>query len=218
MVSAHSGLLNLPFSDPPASGLFAQVRPAKNFLTVLRNMCTNETRMDEQDIPTSPASLGRDLLDYANNVDDGGKHGRIVELFPFIYDASHKLGVRAISRWLDEQNTPISPATISKALRAPEGMLRAFTEVAQAQAWRIAQRYNVSTRRLLYASMEQFDDLLKKSPVVPNDQAHSNATDDACEYAAGFLRERWFVLSFPTREFCRQFLTTYAGEHKAVEE
>jgi hypothetical protein len=198
-------------------GFFDRLETTKKSLRPNMTFDTNKTLMDKEDYPSSLSSLGRDLLDYAN-ISDGGKHGRIVELFPFIYDASQKLGVRAISRWLDEQNTPISPATISKALRAPEGMLRTFTETAQAQAWRIAQRYHVSTRRVLYASMEQFDDLLKKPPVVPNDQAHSNATDDACEYAAGFLRERWFVLSFPTREFCRQFLTTFVGEHKAVEE
>mgnify|MGYP000903234117 FL=1 len=65
--------------------------------------------------------IGRQLVEHAENAETFSvRRGIVEELFPFIFEASKRMSLRAISRWLAaEQQIRLSPQAIAKAMRDP---------------------------------------------------------------------------------------------------
>lgn len=65
--------------------------------------------------------IGRQLVEHAENAETfSARRGIVEELFPFIFEASKRMSLRAISRWLAaEQQIRLSPQAIAKAMRDP---------------------------------------------------------------------------------------------------
>jgi hypothetical protein len=65
--------------------------------------------------------IGRQLVEHAEQAETfSARRGIVEELFPFIFEASHRMSLRAISRWLAaEQKISVSPQAIAKAMRDP---------------------------------------------------------------------------------------------------
>jgi hypothetical protein len=59
----------------------------------------------------------------------------VIELFPFIFEASQRMSARAISRFLlEEQGVKLSAVTITKALNDPKKSWNAFFDTIDPSA------------------------------------------------------------------------------------
>lgn len=65
--------------------------------------------------------IGRQLVECAEHSETfSAQRGIVEELFPYIFEASKRMSLRAISRWLAaEQKIRLSPQAIAKAMRDP---------------------------------------------------------------------------------------------------
>ena len=65
--------------------------------------------------------IGRQLVECAEHSETfSARRGIVEELFPFIFEASKRMSLRAISRWLAaEHQIRVSPQAIAKAMRDP---------------------------------------------------------------------------------------------------
>lgn len=76
------------------------------------------------------------------------------KLFPYIFIASRRMSLRAISRWLQENHgVSLSAAAISRALNSPELHLERLAESIAAPARYVATAYGFDTLNLLYATL-----------------------------------------------------------------
>jgi len=65
--------------------------------------------------------IGRQLVEHAEQMETfNARRGIVEELFPYIFEASKRMSLRGISRWLAaEQKIRLSPQAIAKAMRDP---------------------------------------------------------------------------------------------------
>ena len=81
------------------------------------------------------------------------------KLFPYIFIASRRMSLRAISRWLQEKHgVSLSAAAISRALSSQELHLQRLAESIAAPVRYIASEYGFGTLNLLY------DEVIENGP------------------------------------------------------
>lgn len=78
------------------------------------------------------------------------------KLFPYIYIASRRMSLRAMSRWLQENHgVSLSAAAISRALNSSELHLERLAESIVAPARYVATAYGFDTLNLLYGTVSE---------------------------------------------------------------
>jgi hypothetical protein len=98
----------------------------------------------------TPEQIGAELVEAAKNQTTDSLP-LSTKLFPYIYIASRRMSLRAISRWLqDNHGVSLSAATISRALHSQELHLERLAESIAAPANYIAGEYGFGTLQLLY--------------------------------------------------------------------
>jgi hypothetical protein len=123
--------------------------------------------------------IGAELVDAAKSQAEDSMP-LSTKLFPYIFIASRRMSLRAISRWLDEKHgVSLSAAAISRALNSSELHLERLAESIAAPAQYVASVYGFETLDLLYGEAiedgpTKFENLAKHThaqPVSENDIA-----------------------------------------------
>lgn len=101
----------------------------------------------------TPEQIGADLVEAAKSQ----THDSMplsTRLFPYIFIASRRMSLRAISRWLQETyGVSLSAAAISRALNSPELHLERLAESIAAPARYVAAAYGFDTLNLLFGTL-----------------------------------------------------------------
>ena len=104
-----------------------------NHVNLINNMAEEHAK------PTNASDIGLKLVGHSKSTEFTAYRGLVIELFPFIFEASQRMSARAISRFLlDEQGVKLSAVTITKALNDPQKSWNAFFEMIEPSAKVIA--------------------------------------------------------------------------------
>jgi hypothetical protein len=145
--------------------------------------------------------IGLKLVGHSKATEFSANRGLVIELFPFIFEASQRMSARAISRFLlEEQGVKLSAVTITKALNDPKKSWNAFFDAIDPSARVIANWWKAESLNFLFgdrAAYERNTDpvhgnpfgrlavkLLVKGDVVGADR---------------ILRAKWFCINKETR-------------------
>ena len=149
--------------------------------------------------------IGKEMMEYAEQADFTAQRGLIDELFPFIYMASKRMSLRAITRWLEENHRiQISVNAVAKAMRNQEEYWAQLVEDVEPSARIMSDAYGVHPSQVL-DSFELFEHLEMKAPAVSaegQDGIEKELRQIAC--AVGVIRNRWFSLPEDVRNQCRR--------------
>ena len=106
---------------------------------------------DEFEKPVSFIDVGQKLVSHSKSAEFTANRGLVVELFPFIFEASERMSARAISRFLEEeQQIKLSYVTITKALNEPKRSWLSFFESLQPAAIVIAKWHRPASLKYLF--------------------------------------------------------------------
>ena len=115
-------------------------------------MAKTENRM------ASLNEVGQKLVGRSKSTERTDNRGLVVQLFPFIYEASFKMSARAISRFLQEdQNIKLSAVTITKALNDPKKHWIAFFETIEPPATVIASWFKPKSFKYLFLGKTEYE-------------------------------------------------------------
>src|ERR1039458_10527667 len=88
---------------------------------------------------TSATDIGLKLVGHAKSTEFTAHRGLVIEMFPFLFEASQRMSARAISRFLlEEQGVKLSGVTITKALNDPKKSWNGFFDSIEPSARVIA--------------------------------------------------------------------------------
>lgn len=146
--------------------------------------------------------LGKELVQASEEGDFSAQRGLMDELFPYVFDASRRMSARAISRWLEQQGTKLSAATVAKALRNPDRYWAVLWDEIEPVARRFSEAQDTSMMSFLLED-EFFNHLCEQPPRLAGSTGETvwESFDDFKDCVA-FLSERWFGLSRFVREAC----------------
>lgn len=136
------------------------------------------------------------------------------DLFPFVFEASQRMGIRAMSRALESKGIKVDPMTISRALRKPEVYWQRLAGRVEPWALLVARAQDVDPAQLLFdrACWEA----VKGRPPMMRKHAEMGDAFDAYEDAVKGLDECWFVLSDATMSECRPHFSVCENEGKGT--
>ena len=164
--------------------------------------------------PVSMVDVGQKLVGHSKSAEFTANRGLVVELFPFIFEASERMSARAISRFLQEhQNIRLSAVTITKALNDPKKSWISFFETLEPSATIIAKWHRPASFKYLFISKSNFE--VRTSPPDDNPIGRVIARKALAwlrpeRVAAGkVLLEKWFTIGMATRLKARPFLEEY---------
>ena len=145
------------------------------------------------------------MMEYAEQADFTAQRGLIDELFPFIYMASKRMSLRAITRWLEENHRiQISVNAVAKAMRNQEEYWARLVEDVEPSARIMAEAYNVEPSEVL-DSRDVFQHLEVKTPAVAAEDAEGIEIElRQLADAVGMIRNRWYSLPDDVRNQCRR--------------
>jgi hypothetical protein len=168
---------------------------------------TNDMAPEHQK-PTNATDIGIKLVGHSRETEFSANRGLVIELFPFIFEASQRMSARAISRFLlEEQGVKLSAVTITKALNDPKKSWNAYFDMIEPSARVIAKLWRCETYKFLFAGRAQYENninhavgnplsriavrLMMKAEIIPADK---------------FLREKWFCINKLTLEKAKPYL------------
>jgi hypothetical protein len=151
------------------------------------------------------------LAGHSKSAEFTATRGLVIELFPFIYEASERMSARAISRFLaEEQNIKLSQVTITRALGdAKKSWLSYFSDIEQ-EAKIIAKWGKSRSFKFLFFSKAEFERIatFEDEGFFGSKLAQGMVKVLRPDRAAAItvLREKWFSIGLGTRLKARQFL------------
>lgn len=158
--------------------------------------------------------IGNELIKASK--ESSSARGLVEELFPYIYVASKRMSVRAISRWLDEtRNIKISHVSISKALKNSDKHFEAILDNIWPAAKVAGQLLNKTAPEVLFElnlgpegiHLWNIDD----TPIEPTDKAFNADFMDGAD-AILKLRDEWAAYPVQARFECRRFIKNYEDD------
>lgn len=160
----------------------------------------------------SLTTIGRDLVAHSQREEMAAKRGLVVELFPFIYEASSRMSARAISRFLLEQHgVKLSAVTITKALADPQKNWNLYFDNIEpiARAFERGSWHTLMSKFLF--DDKKFHEMTKALPIRAFEGhwldlralTRIKVEDDE---AGNILREKWFSIPQEIRLKARPFL------------
>ena len=182
----------------------ARMQPKINFDNLV-NLGNIGFVMDEDDEkPASLIDVGHKLVDHSKSTEFTASRGLVIELFPFIFEASERMSARAISRFLlEEQKIKLSAVTITKALNDPVKSWIAFFEEIAPAATVIAKWHKPASFKFLFISKTAYEARIGPENDNPISRAlFRGATAllmPARAAADKLLREKWFTIGQATR-------------------
>ena len=166
------------------------------------NLIRRVPKKEEQ--PESLIDVGHKLVGHSKSAKFTANRGLVIELFPFIFEASERMSARAISRFLlDEQKIKLSAVTITKALNDPKKSWVSFFGIVEPSAIIIAKWFKPASFKFLFLSKSDYED--RTSPdregiIIGVIARGAQALLQPGRVAADrFLREKWFSIGLGTR-------------------
>jgi len=173
------------------------------------NLVLNMANKNEK--PVSLIDVGQTLVGHSKSAEFTANRGLVVELFPFIFEASERMSARAISRFLlEEQNIKLSAVTITKALNDPKKSWLSFFDTIEPAAIIIAKWFRPATFKFLFVSKSDYE--TRTAPDANNSITRAIARgvrglllpDKVA--ADNVLREKWFSIGLATRLKAKPYL------------
>ncbi len=153
--------------------------------------------------------VGKGLVEHAAELECHGQYGIMDELFPYVFEASKRMSLREICRWIEGRGVKVSAMALSKALRQPVKYWGRFIESIEPSARVVGRAYDVSWQTVLL-NRELFESFEGATPkfVTTDPGASFDTLDNA--YAA--IKERWYALSDETLREAGAYVL--ASEHE----
>jgi len=168
--------------------------------------------------PANLTAIGQTLVEHAHKVKLEEKRGMVVELFPFIYEASSRMSARAISRFLKEKHgVKLSAVTISNALSDPKKSWNRYFDVVEPFA-KVFEKGSYHSRMsdFLFDDKE-FNRMFDGFPVRAY-HGHWLDLKALCRItiadaqAANILRDKWVSISMDIRLKARPYIEHRLGK------
>jgi len=166
---------------------------------------------NENEKPVSLIDVGQKLVGHSKSAEFTANRGLVVELFPFIFEASERMSARAVSRFLkEEQNIRLSAVTITRALNDPKKSWVSFFQSVESSAVVIAKQSRSKSFQFLFlskAEWEQRTSLASEGPVTGMVARGVRALLRPEWVAADkVIREKWFSIGLATRLKAKPYL------------
>jgi hypothetical protein len=171
----------------------------------------NQNMTGENEKPVSVVDVGQKLVGHSKSAEFTANRGLVVELFPFIFEASERMSARAITRFLmEEQNIRLSAVTITKALNDPKRSWISFFETIQPSATVMAKCFRPASFKFLYLSKSDYENRtsLDKEGIITGMMARGVRALLRPQLVAADkkIREKWFSIGLATRLKAKPYL------------
>lgn len=108
--------------------------------------------------PVNASDVGLKLVGHSRLTEFTAHRGLVIELFPFVVEASQRMSARAISRFLlEEQGVKLSAVTITKALNDPKRSWNAFFDMIEPSAKVIAEWWKTESLDFLFGERGKYE-------------------------------------------------------------
>ncbi len=163
---------------------------------------------EEHQQPADATDIGLKLVGHSRSTAFTANRGLVIELFPFIYEASQRMSARAISRFLaEEQGVKLSAVTITKALNDPQKSWNLFFDEIEPSARIIARWWRRETMDFLFTGKAKYHSNNEKA--IGNPVARFAAKlilEEDVVSADKILKQKWFCINKVTLEKARPYL------------
>ncbi len=176
--------------------------------TIDNNVNITNEMTEEYQQPTDATDIGLKLVGHSKSTEFTANRGLVIELFPFIFEASQRMSARAISRFLmDEQGVKLSAVTITKALNDPKKSWNSFFDIVEPSALIIAKWWRCETLNFLFAGKAKYEDTIRPATgnLVARIAVKMVIKGDVLS-ADKLLREKWFCINKLTLEKAKPYL------------
>ena len=172
---------------------------------------------DENEKPVSLSDIGQKLVGHSKEAEFTANRGLVIELFPYIFEASERMSVRAISRFFEaEQDIKLSYVTIGKALNDPKKSWLSFFDSVESAAVVTAEWFNPPTFKYLFWSKGEYDSKIMPDANGKLVRAFGHGVRALIQpgrvAADRVLREKWFCIGQATRLKAKPFLEEHLME------
>jgi hypothetical protein len=177
-------------------------------LPISLTMLISQIMMPSEHQARSASNIGLKLVSHSRSTEFSANRGLVIELFPFIFEASQRMSARAISRFLaDEQGLKLSAVTITKALNDPQKSWNSFFDAIEPSARIIARWWRRETLDFLFTGKAKYDSNIEKA--IGNPVARFAAKlilEEDVVSADKILKQKWFCINKVTLEKARPYL------------
>jgi hypothetical protein len=161
--------------------------------------------------PPSLTAIGQTLVEYAHKVNLEEKRGVVIELFPFIFEASSRMSARAISRYLKEKHgVQLSAVTVSRALSDLKKSWNQYFDVIEPFARTFEKGAYFSRMADFLFDDKRFQEMTEGLPIrrykghwLDLKALRQITIEDA--QAANILREKWYAINLDIRLKARPY-------------
>jgi hypothetical protein len=182
------------------------------FLTAVLRLLTYFYMRDKNVKPLNLTAIGQTLVKHAHKVKLEEKRGVVVELFPFIFEASARMSARAISRYLKEQHgVKLSAVTISKALSDLKKSWNQYFDVIEPFAKVFEKGSYLTPMSVFLFDDEAFNRMFDAFPIRAY-KGHWLDLKALCRItiadveAANILRDKWVSIGLDIRLKARPYI------------
>jgi hypothetical protein len=166
---------------------------------------------NESEKPVSLIDVGQKLVGHSKSAEFTANRGLVVELFPFIFEASERMSARAIGRFLmEEQNIRLSQVTIAKALNDPKKSWLSFFEGIESSAITTAKWFRPASFKYLFVSKSEYETRIMPDAENKFSRALGHGVRAILQpervAADKLLREKWFSIGLATRLKAKPYL------------
>jgi hypothetical protein len=176
--------------------------------TIDKHVNLTNAMTEESQQPTDATDIGLKLVGHSKSTEFSANRGLVIELFPFIFEASQRMSARAISRFLlEEQGVKLSAVTITKALNDPKKSWNSFFDIVEPSALVIAKWWRCETLNFLFAGKAKYEDTIR--PAIGNlvsRLAVKVLIKGDVLSADKLLRQKWFCINKVTLEKAKPYL------------
>jgi len=165
----------------------------------------------EPEKPVSLIDVGQKLVGHSKSAEFTANRGLVVQLFPFIFEASERMSARAVSRFLEaDQNIRLSAVTITKALKEPKKSWISFFETLEPHATISARWFRPASFKYLFWSKSEYETRIMPDADNKITRALSRGVRALLQpqrvEADKVLMEKWFTIGMGTRLKARPYL------------
>jgi hypothetical protein len=173
---------------------------------------------DKSHKPGNLTAIGQTLVEHAHKVKLEEKRGVVVELFPFIYEASSRMSARAISRFLwEKHHVKLSAVTIAKALSDPKKSWNRYFDVIEPFAKVFEKGSYLSRMSDFLFDDKEFNRMFDGFPIRAY-RGHWLDLKALCRItvadaqAANILRDKWVSIGIDIRLKARPYIEHRLGK------